>query len=241
MDEHRLRLLGAFQLSIAGKQVDLAPLSERLLAYLALHPRSCRERVAGVLWSDRGSRRATAGLRTALWRLPRLRQAGIVAVDGDRLALAPDVVVDFVSASLAADDILEGGTLPERLDGLDDDLLPGWYDDWLTGAQERWRQTRLHALEMASARLLAAGEIVHAVETALRAVESEPLRESAHRCVIAAHVAEGNGAEAVRQLRRYLDELSRNGLNALASPAMTALLDGIVPDGDGRQPVAASR
>jgi DNA-binding SARP family transcriptional activator len=50
-----------------------------------------------------------------------------------------------------------------------------------------------------------------AVEAALEAVALEPLRESAHRAVIRAHLVEGNRGEALRQLgelrRLLLEEL----------------------------------
>jgi DNA-binding SARP family transcriptional activator len=37
----------------------------------------------------------------------------------------------------------------------------------------------------------------------LAAVACEPLRESTHRAVVRAHLAEGNPAEALRQYRSY--------------------------------------
>ena len=46
--------------------------------------------------------------------------------------------------------------------------------------------------------------------------------------MIAAHLAEGNAAEALRQLLRYLDELAANGLQPRPSPALSAMLDGVV-------------
>ena len=42
-----------------------------------------------------------------------------------------------------------------------------------------------------------------AVEAGLAAVAAEPLRESAHRALIAAHLAEGNRSEAMRQFEFY--------------------------------------
>ena len=136
----RVRLLGAFQLTMAGEPVELAPLGERLLAYLALHPNSCRELVAGVLWGEKGCAQATAGLRTALWRLPRPSDASLVRSDGNRLSLAlelrrrpPALAVDVLAPCSTA------AAPPASLDGFGRDLLPGWYDEWLVDEQERWR------------------------------------------------------------------------------------------------------
>jgi DNA-binding SARP family transcriptional activator len=83
------------------------------------------------------------------------------------------------------------------------DLLPDWYDDWVVLERERFRQLRLHALEALCRRLTEAGRFGAAVQAGLAAVAGEPLRESAHRILIQAHLAEGNPGEAVRQYHLY--------------------------------------
>jgi DNA-binding SARP family transcriptional activator len=83
------------------------------------------------------------------------------------------------------------------------ELLPGWHDDWVECERERLRQLRLHALEAASNRMLRLGQFSLALDAALEAVRSEPLRETAHRAVVEVHLAEGNAAEAVTAFRRY--------------------------------------
>ena len=85
---------------------------------------------------------------------------------------------------------------------LEGELLPDWYDDWVTDERERFRQLRLHALEVMAERLAGSRRWGDAVLAALAAVSADPLRESAHRAVIKVHLAEGNVAEAIRQLRR---------------------------------------
>lgn len=52
-------------------------------------------------------------------------------------------------------------------------------------------------------RLTALGRYGQAVDAGLAAVQGEPLRESAHRALIAVHLAEGNHAEALRQYRWF--------------------------------------
>jgi DNA-binding SARP family transcriptional activator len=63
----------------------------------------------------------------------------------------------------------------------------------------RFHQLRLHALEHLCELLIANGRIVEAVDAGLAAVTADPLRESAHRAVISAYLAEGNTLEAIRQ------------------------------------------
>ncbi len=90
-----------------------------------------------------------------------------------------------------------------RLPNLAGDLLPGWYDDWVIVERERIRQLRLHALEVLCENLSRSGRHAQAVDAGLSAVAEEPLRESAQRALIAAHLREGNVSEAVRQYDRY--------------------------------------
>ena len=83
------------------------------------------------------------------------------------------------------------------------DLLPDWSDEWLVMERESYRQLRLHALERLSETLREMGQHASALMAALSAVRADPLRESAHRQVIAVHLAEGNAAEALWQYHAY--------------------------------------
>ena len=89
------------------------------------------------------------------------------------------------------------------------DLLPGFYDDWVLMERERIRQRILHALEALSENLTAAGRFADAIEAAMLATSAEPLRESAQRTLIRAHVAEGNLTEACRSYRAYHELMHR--------------------------------
>jgi DNA-binding SARP family transcriptional activator len=84
-----------------------------------------------------------------------------------------------------------------------EDLLPEWSEDWLMVEQESYRQLRLHALENLSQQLRGIGQYAPALTAALAAVHADPLRETAHRQVIAVHLEEGNSAEALRQFHVY--------------------------------------
>nr|WP_308355048.1 bacterial transcriptional activator domain-containing protein [Streptomyces sp. MUM 203J] len=91
----------------------------------------------------------------------------------------------------------------------DGELLPGWDEDWVLLERERLRQLRLHALDALAHSLVREGRHALALETALTSVRTEPLRESAHRAVVAAHLAEGNVHEAVSHyvaFQHLLDE-----------------------------------
>jgi DNA-binding SARP family transcriptional activator len=196
-----LGLLDSFELTAGGKPVRLPLSAQRLLAFVALHQHPLqRQFVACSLWLDYPEERAHANLRTALWRIHH-SNLPLVRVDRARLALDDSVIVDLREAEALARRIIDPSSELDELEPwpLDRELLPDWYDDWLVFERERHRQLRLHALEALCERLTAAGRIDEAVQAGLAAVASEPLRESAHRVVIRAHLAEGNACEALRQ------------------------------------------
>jgi DNA-binding SARP family transcriptional activator len=223
---YSVRLLRGFELRRGDEVVTLPMTAQRLLAFLALHDRPMqRVHVAGVLWLDSTEEQAYASLRTALWRL---RRAGPATVDatGSHLVLGGAVPVDAREIALRAQRVLRGGPPDEDdLQRLGDagELLPDWYDDWVVIERERLRQLCVRALEHLSADAAADGRFTEAVDAGLAAIAFEPLRESAHRVVIEAHLAEGNAAEAIRQydlFRRLLG--SKLGLEP--SPRMHELM-----------------
>jgi DNA-binding SARP family transcriptional activator len=221
----RLDLLDGFRLRHAGATIRLQPSVQRLLAFLALHDRPLqRLYVAGRLWTDSAQECANANLRTALWRLHRPSCALVDATASD-LALAGAVTVDLREATRRAQRVLAGGAEPDDLPAViaAGELLPDLYDDWILIERERFRQLRLHALERLCEDLRAAGRFAEATEAGLAAVATEPLRESAHRALIASHLAEGNLGEAARQYRLYRD-LAREQLGMAPSPRLRALV-----------------
>jgi DNA-binding SARP family transcriptional activator len=202
-----LSLLGGFELRCAGRAVAVARSGQRLLALLALHARPLeRLWVAGTLWLDQPEERAGASLRSALWRLPRPGGAAVVEASATHLRLAGDVTVDLAELAGRAGALERpspAGDLDLAPSLLASDLLPDWYEEWVVLERERFRQLRLHALEALCRRLTEARRFGAAVQAGLAAVAGEPLRESAHRALIQAHLAEGNPGEALRQYRLY--------------------------------------
>lgn len=192
----RLRLLGGFELTVDGVPHELPPAAARLVAFLALHVRpALRSYVAGVLWGDRSDERAGACLRSAVWRTNSAHP--VIHAARTRLVLA-GMSVDALEAAEAAHAQLVGGSpvAPAVLSG---QLLPGWYDDWVVVERERLGQLCLEGMEQMAQTYLRQGRWHQAVEAALAVVAAEPLRESAHRVLIEAHIAAGNRAAALRQ------------------------------------------
>lgn len=204
----RLQLLGGFELWVGGRNVAVPARSQRVLAFVALaDPPVGRARLVTTLWPNVDSRRAAANLRSALWRLP-AEARGLVVADRSHLRLA-GVRCDVDEMSERGRRLVAG----EDVDELDvepflSDLLPTWYDDWVLDERERRRSIRLAALEALSRRLTRADQFAAAIEAALAAIAADPLRETAQRALIEAHLAEGNQHEALRQYERYRDLLA---------------------------------
>jgi DNA-binding SARP family transcriptional activator len=225
-------MLGSFDLRVAGELVALAPSVERVVAYVALHPgATTRLKVAGSLWLDVPEDRAMANLRSALWRLRR-PGVSILEARGDSLKLSPQVAVDTQDLVVAAHAVMDGAVpvQPGDLDRLasSSDLLGDWYEDWIVVEREHIRQLRLQALELLAVDFAHRGQFGRAIEIALAAVATEPLRESAHRVLIAAHLAQGNRSEAIRQYVAY-QRLMREELDLEPSKQMDELMGGAIP------------
>jgi DNA-binding SARP family transcriptional activator len=221
----RLCLLDGFELRVGGTSVRALPSVQRLLAFLAVRDHATtRAVVATELWPDASKSRAAASLRSTLWRV--VRPGDLVRLDGDALGIAPDVRVDLAEARDLAARIVRRGEadVPEdQLQRLTTDVLPGWSDPWVVAERDWFRQLRLRALEALSERFRRDGDLFRAYETAVAAVQADPLRESAHRKLIELHLADGNPAEAVRQYTTYRSRL-RSELGLTPSPEIDKLL-----------------
>lgn len=221
-----LRLLGGFGLSVDGTPIDVTPAAQRLLAFIALTPRGAeRSYTAFQLWPTHDEHRAKANLRSALWRLGKV-PAELVIATKSHLRLAPGVWLDvrqgIAELADAADDSIVAAALPFQ--ALDSDLLPDWYDDWLTIERERLRQFRLGALEEGALLALERGRTAQAIQLALAAVAIDPLRESAHRIVVEAHLVNGNLFDANRQYSSF-ESLLRSQLGCEPSARFTDLIE----------------
>jgi DNA-binding SARP family transcriptional activator len=219
-DGLEVHLLGRFQLMAGERPVTVPHGCERVIALVAVHHPAAlgRPRAAALLWPDLAEARAAASLRSALWRLHR-RCEGVVDADERHLRLGPRVWTDVhAPVRMAAP-----AGVPTTRSRPALELLPGWYDEWLVVERERVRQSRLHAIESAARDLLGRGCCDVAIDLGLQAVAAEPLRESAHRIVIEAHLAEGNVVEALQQYERCCEVL-RTELAIAPSPSLRQLV-----------------
>jgi DNA-binding SARP family transcriptional activator len=212
MGSATLCLLGGPFMIKNGRRLEIPEGSQRLLVFVTLNGgRVSRRQAAGTLWPCGDDQRAAGNLRSALWRL---RGAGIDVLHADKcmLYLDPEVSVDITQLSRWATRVISDSADGSDLGTLDlnpeaVDLLPGWYDEWVIFERERLRHRLLHAMESLVRRLISRGLFADAVEVAITAVRVEPLRESAQRVLIEAHLAEDNFVEARRAYVAYHEML----------------------------------
>ncbi len=223
-----LGLMGGFRLEVHGVRTAMPPNAERLLAFLALRASGAtRAAITAALWPDVPQQQAAGRLRSTLWRIARVWPAGVAQDSRSLLRLDAGVDVDVTRIEREVDALCGAGgsTGAGALDiaELQADLLPTWPDEWLVGEREWLRQVRLHALDALSAHHRRRGSFHSALRAGLAAVSTEPLRESAHRELVALHIAEGNSAEALRQYRLFRT-LLHGELGVRPSPALEHLV-----------------
>jgi DNA-binding SARP family transcriptional activator len=221
-------LFGGFRLFDCNHHVRIPRNCQRLVAFLAFHSPAGRDEVSGTLWPEVDNARALASLRTSIWHVRRYC-AGLIVADADHLRFSDGVQLDAIDFEERAHRILhkpQNVTVTELTCGRQE-LLPGWYDDWVLLERERTRQLQLHVLEAAGEELLSRQKPEAALCAALDAVQVEPLRESAIRLVIRIHISEGNICEAIRHYRRYL-HLLRGELGISPTEQLEELVAGLL-------------
>jgi len=226
----RLNLIHDFELRCAGEPVRMSPSSQRLVGFVALHDRPVRRvKVSATLWTDSLEDRASASLRSALWRVPAPRGESVLGASSTHVWLSARVWVDLHDAIARARRLLSSApadlselNVARELAFFGGDVLSGWYEDWLVLERERFHTLRLQVLDKFCDQLCAHGRYGEALQLGQAAVGAEPLRESAHRLIIRAHLGEGNVAAAMQQYRWYERMLS-DELGTVPSRAMLAL------------------
>jgi DNA-binding SARP family transcriptional activator len=149
-EEFSLSLLGQFAVHRGDQRVELPPACQRLIALLGLKRRPVhRLWVCAMLWPHAQTRRATASLRSTMWRLRPVGADPLLEIDPQYIALAESVAVDWHDA---VDHI---GSLLDREAPVDPqfvaellpllragELLEGWAEPWATAERQRYRAMR---------------------------------------------------------------------------------------------------
>ena len=213
-----LKVLGDFAaFDSDGRPIAIAAKKNRaLLAVLALAPNGAvaREKLADLLWSDRGPDQARSSLRQALVAL-RKELATVtplpLTADDERVRLDLGLVdVDALrllglSKSRNSDDLSAATLLcaGELLDGLQ--VSDPSFEHWIGSERQKWHDLSIRVLEAHGASLKGQDKI----DVALRLVALDPLREASHLNVMKAYVDLGERARALQQYEACKSMLER--------------------------------
>lgn len=216
-----ITLLGRFQARVAGREIVLPTRkTQALLAYLAVVPGEMhlRDKLAALLWGASGREQARHSLRQSLStlrvalgtsRVPVLTitHTGVIfdeaAADVDVARFERLASRDSLRALKEAEALYRG----DLLDGLD--VSEEGFEEWLRGERARLREHAVGALTRLASYQAEAGEVEAAIQTALRLVGLDPLREEFHRLLISLYTRRGRIGDAVQQYRACTAVLRR--------------------------------
>ena len=221
-----LKVLGGFEARIGpGEPLDIATRKTRaLLAYLALPPgrTHARDKLTGLLWSDRSDEQARNSLRQALTELGRILtgiEPSPLVKGRDTLSLDPEAVeVDtMLFERLAASP--DAGDLRRAAAIYTGDLLDGFgvrdpaFEEWLRDERQRYRELAIAALK----KLVTCETGANALAVAQRLLALAPLQEEVHRTMMRLHADAGDIGAALRQYESCRQLLKRE-LDVAPSP-----------------------
>ncbi|MEZ5832540.1 MAG: BTAD domain-containing putative transcriptional regulator [Dongiaceae bacterium] len=221
MTSIEILLLGAFQLRKGGAAIDLPGRRERaLLAYLSMPAGEARSRdkLAGMLWSERGDKQARDSLKQAVLRLRKaLDGAGSDALQSAREFVTLDAVAVSIDVAQfeqlirtgTPDSVARAMTLyrGDLLDGLE--VRDPAFEEWLLMERQRLRDLAREALAKLLAQHMADGAHEPAVAAARRLISLDPLREDAHRALMRIYAEQGQTALALKQYQTCRDRLQQ--------------------------------
>lgn len=146
----KVRLLGQFHLELDGEVIEIPSRpAQSLFAFLILNPGTehRRERLAGIMWPDSRESSARNNLRQALWHIRRSLRHELNSqqpyILGDRFTLRFNPQAEYaLDVALLEQKLPPQASLDqwrEALSAYQGELLPGFYDDWVTLPRERLR------------------------------------------------------------------------------------------------------
>jgi WD40 repeat protein/class 3 adenylate cyclase len=244
----QVRLLGQFDVRLDGKRVIiLSRAGQSLFAFLILtagtHHR--REKLAGTFWPDKSEETARKNLRQELWRI---RKSLSGQKDGgNEFILANEFTIAFNRSSdywLDAAQVerpdLDLESLTVNLSLYQGELLPGFYDEWITS--ERGRIQSIFDIKMGQLleQLVASERWTAIQEQSERWLALSNTTEPAYRALMLAHGARGNMAKVSTVYQRCITELNEE-LGIEPSAETRSLYDGLLKGANVRVTTPAAQ
>jgi DNA-binding SARP family transcriptional activator len=229
MSKLQFRLFGKFAASDGHDTLKglEATKDQELLSYLLIHRNQhhSRETLAGLLWSENSTERSKKYLRQAIWHLQNVLEPGsapgekIVLVEHDWLRLNPVNhpwcdVTEFEEAFVRAEgkagnqlDEAVASNLKHAVTLYRDDLLAGWYDDWILFERERLQNKYLIMLDKLLGYSSEHREYEAGQNFGEMILRHDRAQERAHRQLMNLYYAAGDRTAALRQYDRCFTAL----------------------------------
>jgi len=231
----QVRLLGQFDIRTDGKRVTIpSRAGQSLLAYLTLTAGTPhrREKLAGTFWPDTADENARKNLRQELWRIRKAISAG-QPTEGEYL-LADEFTLTFnrnagywLDVSQMERPDLDLQSLIANLSLYQGELLPGFYDEWITLERERIQAVFEARMEQLLEQLITAERWIAVQEWGERWLTLSAAREPAYRALMLASGVRGDMLKVVSLYQRCTDELLEH-LGVEPSAETRALYDGLL-------------
>ena len=237
--ELRLSLLGSFRLETSDHAQIFVPAGKArgIVAYVAMQSgfRTDRGELAALLWGDHADRDARNSLSQCLFRLRRALGDAVGVIGWDRQSIWLDSGrVDVDTAALArlanserSADLIEAANLYAGPLLNDLYLSEASFDDWRRIQQSSLAQTFEGVLHRLAERSLDRRQLDVAIAAARRAINIDPLNETAHRLLIRELAAAGLTNAALRQYDAC-KALLRRELDADPEPATTNIAKAVI-------------
>ncbi len=210
-----VHFFGSFAIQHNGKPVVLSSrAAQSLFAYLILTAgtQHRREKLAGLFWPDVSEAKARTYLRQQLWRI---RKALPANTESDYL-LADDITICFNASSEywldveGLRELEEDAPVVEIMKALSmyqGELLPGFYEDWVTQVREHLHVVFEARMEQMLDMLAAEKRWQDLLEWAERWIQRSGVPETAYRQMITAYNALGDRARAASTYERCVKAL----------------------------------
>ncbi len=231
----QIRLLGQFDIRVDGKRVTIPTrAAQSLLAYLVLTagiPHR-REKLAGIFWPETSDENARKNLRQELWRIRKAISAQGSSEDdyflADELTLTfnrdGDYWLDVAQIERPDTDLQ---SLTTNLALYQGELLPGFYEEWITIERERVQAIFEARMAQLLEQLITNERWVAVEEWGERWLAFSGAREPAYRALMLASGARGDMAKVASLYQRCTDELMEK-LGVEPSAETRALYDGLL-------------
>jgi predicted ATPase/DNA-binding SARP family transcriptional activator len=211
-----VKLLGQFSVQLNDLLIEIPSRpAQTLFAFLALQPDTAfrREKLAGLIWPDANESNARSNLRHALWRI----RKALGEQEGQHYFPADDLTVMFsAEPGCWTDAVLLAGksnpissTLEEQVAAYHGELLPGFYDDWVTIERERLQAAFESKIEALIDRLSREKNWSDVIEWAEHWIKFGTAPEPAYRALMIAHARLSHKAKVKETYQRCVEALQR--------------------------------